>query len=85
MKLFRTYGSFSSLMFFILLMGMLASGCKSFRKQKDELPDNRDKGTLHVSADESFKPIIDQFVVVYESQHLQTKILVDYKPEAECI
>lgn len=56
-----------------------------FREQERELPDNKNKGSIHVSADESFKPIIDEQVMVYQSQHNKAKILVDYKPEAECL
>jgi len=72
---------------FILVAMMLVSavGCKSFKEQEDELLDNRRKGTIYISADESFKPIIDEHVKVYESNYPGTKINVDYKPEAECL
>ncbi len=72
---------------FIFIVTMLVSviGCKSFKEQEDELPDNRRRGTIYVSADESFKPIIDEHVKVYESNYPGTKINVDYKPEAECL
>ncbi len=72
---------------FTILIACLLSlaGCKSFKEERNELPDNPDKGTIHISADESFKPIIDEHVKVYESQHPKTKIWVDYKPEAECM
>ncbi|MBL7720680.1 MAG: substrate-binding domain-containing protein, partial [Chitinophagaceae bacterium] len=72
---------------FILVAMMLvfAVGCKSFKEQEDELLDNRRKGTIYISADESFKPIIDEHVKVYESNYPGTKINVDYKPEAECL
>ncbi len=61
------------------------TGCKSYEARENELPDTRNRGTIHVSADESFKPVIDEQVQVYESNHPGTHILVDYKPEAECI
>jgi phosphate transport system substrate-binding protein len=64
---------------------LLLSACKPYDKQRDELPDHKYKGTIRVSADESFKPIIDEQVKVYESQHADTRILVEYKPEAECL
>ena len=72
---------------FILVAMMLvfAVGCKSFKEQEDELLDNRRKGTIYISADESFKPIIDEHVKVYESNYPGTKINVDYKPEAKCL
>lgn len=64
---------------------ILLGSCKSFREQQDELPDHPGKGRIHVSADESFKPVIDELVQVYEGRHPKVKILVDYKPEAECL
>lgn len=64
---------------------LVVTSCKSFDEQANELPDNAYKGTIRVSADESFKPIIDEHVKIYESQHAGTKIKVEYKPEAECL
>ena len=68
-----------------LWVALMISGCKSYEKQRNELPDNRYKGTIHVSADESFKPVLDEQVKVYESYYPETVIQVDYKPEAECL
>ncbi|MBM3415735.1 MAG: phosphate ABC transporter substrate-binding protein, PhoT family [Bacteroidetes bacterium] len=64
---------------------LLLSACKSYDKQRDELPDNKYKGTIRVSADESFKPIIDEHIKIYESQHSGASIRVEYKPEADCL
>ncbi|MEO6837837.1 MAG: substrate-binding domain-containing protein [Ginsengibacter sp.] len=46
--------------------------------------DSPDKGTIHISVDESFEPVIDSQIQVYEALHPGTKIIADYKPEAEC-
>lgn len=72
---------------FALLLSVFVflPGCKSFKAQEDELPDNSRKGTINVSADESFKPVIDEQVKVYEANHPGTKINIQYKPEAECL
>lgn len=59
--------------------------CKSYKEQEDELPDTRTRGRINVSADESFKPIIDAQVQVFESNFPGTKINVTYKAEAECL
>ena len=64
---------------------LLMAGCKSYREKEEELPDNRYKGSINVSADESFKPVIDEMVQVYESNYPGAKINVQYKPEAECL
>jgi phosphate transport system substrate-binding protein len=42
-------------------------------------------GTIHISADESFKPVIDSQVQVFESLHPDAHVIVHYKPEAECL
>lgn len=46
--------------------------------------DSPNKGTIHISVDESFEPVIDSEIQVYEALHPGTKIIADYKPEAEC-
>ena len=72
---------------FVVVLCLLfwMAGCKSFKQKEDELPDNKYKGTINVSADESFKPVIDAQVQVYEANHRGTKIRVQYKPEADCL
>lgn len=70
------------ILFFLLLFFL---SCKSYNEQENELRDTPDRGTIYVSADESFKPVIDAQVQVYEANHPGTKIIVHYKPEAECL
>ena len=69
----------------LVCLAAIISGCKSYKDQKLELADTPDRGRIYVSADESFKPIIDEHVQVYEANHPGTEIIVDYKPEAECL
>ncbi|MEI6946774.1 substrate-binding domain-containing protein [Paraflavisolibacter sp. H34] len=47
--------------------------------------DTLTEGTIHISADESFKPVIDSQVQVFEASNPAAKIVVHYKPEAECL
>jgi phosphate transport system substrate-binding protein len=63
----------------------LISCCTNYEQDKKKWPDTWDKGTIHISVDESFKPVIDAQVQVYEANHPGTKIIVHYKPEAECL
>jgi len=42
------------------------------------------KGTVHISVDETFKPIIEQEIKVFESNHTEANIIAHYKPESEC-
>jgi len=70
----------------LLFAGLLiVNACTTYDEQRNKLPDTRDRGTIHISADESFKPVIDAQVLVYEASQPNTHLLVDYKPEAECL
>lgn len=71
--------------FYIFLIVLIIVSCKSYKEQEDKLADTPYRGAINVSADETFKPIIDEMVKVYESNNRDTKIKVDYKPEAECL
>lgn len=42
-------------------------------------------GTIHISVDESFKPVIDSQIRVFESLNPKAKIIVHYKSEADCL
>ena len=75
MNFFRTIRFISSVTAILCLF----ESCKSYKEQEDQLPDNGNRGTIRISADESFKPVIDEQVKVYEANHPGTKILVNYK------
>lgn len=71
-----------------MLLSVLLTGiwsCKSFKEKEGELLDTPGRGKIYVSADESFKPIIDEHVQVYEANNPGTEIAVSYKSEAECL
>jgi len=68
----------------VMLMGLL-SGCKSYKQQDEERPETPVRGKIYISADESFKPVIDAQVEVFEAANENAKIIVQYKPEAECL
>src|SRR5690606_1935425 len=44
-----------------------------------------DSGKIYISVDESFKPVIDSEIKVYEALHPKAKIIAHYKTEAECL
>ena len=50
---------------------------------RSDTRDTTKSGTIHISADESFKPVIDSQIQVFESQNPDAHIIVHYKPEAE--
>lgn len=47
--------------------------------------DTMTSGTIHISVDESFKPIIDSQIEVFESSLGDAHIIPHYKPEADCL
>ena len=47
-------------------------------------PDTISKGVIDISADESYQPIIEEQIKIFDSSYPEAKITVHYKPEAEC-
>ena len=67
---------------FILFFIAWITGCNN--TPKPTFSDSPEKGTIHISVDESFKPVIEEEIKVYESSFPETKIIAHYKTEAEC-
>jgi phosphate transport system substrate-binding protein len=68
--------------FYLLLFAGVLAGCGNSAKSK---PDRYDSGTLHISCDESFKPVIDAQIQVYKAEYPNVNIIAHYKPEADCL
>jgi phosphate transport system substrate-binding protein len=67
--------------FLITLMCTFLFGCHQRARTDVDTPES---GTIHISVDESFKPVIDSEIQVFEALYPKAKIIADYKPEAEC-
>jgi phosphate transport system substrate-binding protein len=70
-----------------ILMGLVASwliaSCGGgATKGTQETPIN---GTINISVDESFRPVIDSEIKVFESSFPNAKIIPHYKAEAQCL
>lgn len=78
---------FSTRSLFIRLMGLaVVIACSSCKTDPDaDTRDTTTSGTIHISVDESFKPIIDSQIKVFEASFPKAKIVAHYKPEAECL
>lgn len=63
---------------------LLFNSCNSDKGQTQN-EEGLDRGTIHISADESFKPVIDSQIQVFESSYPEAKIIAHYKPEADCL
>lgn len=71
--------------FLAVMFAVSLFSCKSYREKESEKRDTPTRGEITISADESFKPIVDELVKVYEGNNMSTKIHVQYKPEADCL
>lgn len=62
------------------------AGCTDNTKRK-VIAGNDDlkSGTIHISVDESFKPIIDSQIKVFMAQYPDATIIPHYKAEADCL
>jgi phosphate transport system substrate-binding protein len=58
-------------------------GCSN--RSAEKKVDKFDNGTIYISCDESFKPVIDAEVEVYQASYPDAHINVQYKPEADCL
>lgn len=62
---------------------VMLPGCESGKKE-NTIYDTPLKGTINISVDESFEPVINEQIKVYESSYPGTKIIASYKSEADC-
>ncbi len=65
----------------IVLLSAIFS-CNGPNQRSDT--DTPEKGTIYISVDESFKPVIDSQIQVFEALFPGAKVVASYKPEAEC-
>lgn len=71
--------------FFLIAISILSTiACNNNSGIKDDR-ETLTSGTINISVDESFRPVIDSQIQVFESQHPNAKIVVTYKPEADCL
>src|SRR5690349_24704978 len=66
-------------------INLFATACSSNKKGPVPPQETTTSGTIHISVDESFKPVIDSQIQVFESQNPNAHIIVHYKPEADCL
>jgi phosphate transport system substrate-binding protein len=62
---------------------LLAFGCTNNEVKGPK--DTTTEGTIHISVEESFRPIIEQQIKVFESSNPNAHIIAEYKSEIECL
>jgi len=65
-------------------ISLLFAACKNDSATKNGA-DSINNKTLRISVDESFQPVITEQVKVFESSYPDTRVIAEYKPEADCI
>ncbi len=63
---------------------MLLVACGS-QQQVEDTRDTPNKGTIYISVEESFRPVIEEQIKVYEASFPGTHIVAAYKPEVDCM
>jgi phosphate transport system substrate-binding protein len=69
---------------FILGCCIIFIGCGETKSVDTDERDTPSKGKIYISVDESFKPVMEEQIKVYESSFPNAKIIASYKSEAEC-
>jgi len=70
-----------SIVLLTMILWIFFTGCQEDKRTDIDTPNS---GTIHISVDESFKPVIDSQIQVFEALNPKAKIIAEYKPEAEC-
>lgn len=69
----------------VILGCVVITACKNSNSgNTNDSYDTPLKGTIHISVDETFKPVIVEQIKVYEASYPGTHIIADYKSEADC-
>lgn len=69
---------------YILGCTVFLVGCGEGKIADNDERDTPSKGTINISVDESFQPVMEEQIKVYESSFPNTKIIASYKSEADC-
>jgi phosphate transport system substrate-binding protein len=65
-----------------IVVTVFLTGCGTKPNTPRETPTS---GTIQISVDESFKPVIDSQIKVFESSYPNAHIVAHYRPEAQCL
>lgn len=64
---------------------LFAIGCGSRNHDKKQSAyDTPNEGSIKISVDESFKPVVDEQIKIYHADHPDVRIVAEYKSEADC-
>jgi len=72
----------SSYVFLLIIFSFFSCNNTNQKSKRDDAPLN---GTIHITVDESFKPVIEEQISVFEASFPEAHIIAEYKPEADCL
>ncbi|MBW8685524.1 substrate-binding domain-containing protein [Chitinophaga rhizophila] len=67
----------------LLAAAALLASCGQANKSGEER-DTPTSGTIRISVDETYRPLMEAEIKVFESLYKKAHIIAEYKPEAEC-
>lgn len=70
----------SRALFLIIVIGLFS--CEGKKVSADL--DTPKKGTIHISVDESFRPVIEEEIKRFEETYPEAHVVASYKPESAC-
>ncbi len=70
--------------YIVILVGFMFASCNNSSPAKQAPSDTPRQGTINISVDESFKPVIEEQIKVYESSFPEAHINASYKAEVDC-
>jgi phosphate transport system substrate-binding protein len=72
------------LIYFLLLFFIFIIGSCNTTTTNEMNNDTPQSGTIYISVDESFKPVIEQQIKVFQVSYPKAKIVAEYKAEVDC-
>ena len=75
------FGRFPILFISFFITVLMVWGCE---EKKMPPSDTLTSGTIHISVDESFKPVIEEEINMFEQSYPDAHIVAEYKTEASC-
>jgi phosphate transport system substrate-binding protein len=75
----------SFLLLSIILVVTAITGCSDNSKNRKEELDTPTSGTIKITVDETFRPVIESLISTFEKEYKDAKIIVKFKSEPEAV
>lgn len=83
-KKFYSFSSAIKIITIFISLFFVITGCRNEADKETVEYETPDKGTIRISVDATFQPVISEQIKVYLSDHPDAKIIAEYKSEVEC-